>query len=65
MAGGWKVDGRRKKKIQRRRLRKKDENMRPGPWEVGGNFFFGGYTECHWCTFSVLPGCDDMIWAEL
>ena len=65
VAGGWKVDGRRKKKIQRRRLRKKDENMRPGPWEVGGNFFLGGYTECHWCTFSVLPGCDDMIWAEL
>ena len=27
--------------------------------------FLGGYTECHWCTFSALPGCDDMIWAEL
>ena len=44
MAGGWKVDGRRKKKIQRRRLRKKDENMRPGPWEVGGNYYFLGVT---------------------
>ena len=57
VAGGWKVDGRRKRKIQCRRLRRM---MKRCDLELGScRYFFGSYTS-HWCTFSVLPGCDEI-----